>query len=227
MPTRFSQKTIERLAPYVPQSTCNPSAKIGTRSLLALLERKYPGTGSDGISRACSSGGRSEHKEGRALDWDVNYTNLKQRAQAQAAITWLLKKDRMGRPYANARRLGVMYIIWNGKIWSSDKQQWNAYNGRSAHRDHMHISLSWAGALAKTSFWSGKVVNIPVPAPSVTPTAVPTVTPTATPTVPSGIEGNEGQAVSTPTATVSPTGSTSTVASSHDQKVPAWWWERE
>lgn len=217
LPTRFSLRTIERLAPYVPQSTCNPTAKIGTRSLLALLERRYPGTGSDGISRACSIGGRSEHKEGRALDWAVNYNNATQRAQAASAINWLLKKDKMGRPYANARRLGVMYIIWNRQIWSADKRAWRPYNGASAHRDHVHISLSWAGALAKTSFWTGKVIRTTVAAPTVSPTATPVSTPTATPS-----QSPTVQASSTPTVTA-------TVASTHDDEktVPAWWWERE
>lgn len=216
MPTRFSSRTIERLAPYVPQSTCSPAAKIGTRSLLALLERKYPGTGSDGISRSCDIGGRSEHKEGRALDWAVNYYNPSQRAQADSAINWLLKKDKMGRAYANARRLGVMYIIWNRQIWSADQPGWRAYSGASGHRDHVHISLSWAGAQAKTSFWTGKVLATAVnaPTPGILPSA--TVTTSATPTVTASAAPS-----ATPTGAVTSTG---TVASSHGEET--WYWEK-
>ena len=36
------------------------------------LQAQYPGSGSLGISRSCTDGGVSEHKEGRAFDWAVN-----------------------------------------------------------------------------------------------------------------------------------------------------------
>ena len=226
-PTRFSQKTIERLAPYVPQTTCDPAAKIGTRSLLALLERRYPGTGSDGISRACNLGGRSEHKEGRALDWAVNYNNPTQRAQAATAINWLLKKDKMGRPFANARRLGVMYIIWNRQIWSARERAWRPYGGASPHRDHVHISLSWAGARAKTSFWTGRAILTPITTPTTAPTATPSTTPTATPTSSIPVDTTESKEVTSTSNTTS--SSTTAVASEHDDQetVRSWWWERK
>jgi peptidoglycan hydrolase-like protein with peptidoglycan-binding domain len=62
-----------------------------------------------------------------------------------------------------------MYVIWDGRIWGD----WNPLGGWSpystcaahpetaadtvCHRDRMHFSLSWAGAMARTSFWSGSV----------------------------------------------------------------------
>jgi hypothetical protein len=159
LPAKFSFSSIERLAKYVPQKSCDPDAKPGTAAFLALLQRKFPGTGSSGISRSCSSGGLSEHKEGRALDWQVNYYDEEQRAQAEKAIRWLLKTDRNGKKFAKARRLGVMYMIWDGKIWAANNPGWRAYRGASIHRDHIHISLSWDGALGKTSFWTGKVAR--------------------------------------------------------------------
>ena len=81
----------------------------------------------------------------------------------------LLAGDAAGHPYANARRLGIMYIIWNNQIWGSYRagEGWRAYGqcaahpepgyDASCHRDHIHFSLSWAGAQGRTSFWTRSV----------------------------------------------------------------------
>jgi hypothetical protein len=55
-----------------------------------------------------------------------------------------------------------MYVIWNKKIWSSYNASagWRAYTGADPHTSHMHISLSWAGAQKKTSYWTGTVAPI-------------------------------------------------------------------
>jgi len=62
-----------------------------------------------------------------------------------------------------------MYLIWNNRIWGSyaTSDGWRPYStcaatpapasDTSCHRDHIHISLSWAGATAQTSYWSKKV----------------------------------------------------------------------
>jgi peptidoglycan hydrolase-like protein with peptidoglycan-binding domain len=95
------------------------------------------------------------------------YRNATQRAQADALLTWLFARDARGNAYANARRLGVMYIIWNNKIWGSYNPTWAPYNNcaktpqtsmdTACHRDHMHFSLSWEGAQGRTSYWTKKV----------------------------------------------------------------------
>jgi hypothetical protein len=151
--------TIEGFAKYVKQTTCSPTAKPGTVKLKDLLLKTYPGTRSLGISRSCSAGGTSEHKEGRAFDWGVRYSSTSERAKASAFLTWLLKTDSAGHKAANARRLGVMYVIWNKRIWGAyaANQGWRTYNGSNPHTDHVHISLSWAGARGTTSFWTGRV----------------------------------------------------------------------
>lgn len=150
---------IEGYAAYEPQRTCDASPKVGTRSLAGALLRDYPVSRNLGIVRGCGVGGRSEHKEGRAFDWGVNITNPGEKAAAESFIAALLATDAAGNPDALARRIGVMYIIWNRQIWSSYrvKEGWRPYSGASSHRDHVHISLSWAGALGRTSFWSGTV----------------------------------------------------------------------
>jgi hypothetical protein len=151
---------IEGYARYEGQSSCSPTAKPGTLALRNLLLARYGNTSSLGITRGCSVGGRSEHKEGRAFDWGANVHNKKQRAAVESFIASLMATDQYGNRHALVRRMGVMYLIWNHHIWSaySADAGWRPYTGSSPHTDHMHISLSWAGARAQTSFWSGNVV---------------------------------------------------------------------
>lgn len=113
----------------------------------------------------------SEHHEGRAVDWVVSVRTAQGRSQARAVLTWLLATDGQQNRYAVARRLGMMYLIWDNKIWSASRpdQGWRPYSDcaqrpqRSAdsrcHRNHIHISLSWEGARGVTSYWTGKVVR--------------------------------------------------------------------
>lgn len=160
---------IEDVPHYQPQQWCWPSVKPGTRRLANHLKARYPGTLSDGISRACTRGGPSEHKEGRAFDWGVSIRNATQQRQAWNFLTWLLAPDRYGHRRAMARRMGIMYVIWSGHIFNADGPP-RRYSGASSHGDHMHISQSWAGAMGRTSFWSGRVTSAswtpspPVPA---------------------------------------------------------------
>jgi hypothetical protein len=177
--TRMPGRSIEVFSPYQAQSTCNPTPKPGTLALSKLVMAAYPGTGTLGIARDCSIGGRSEHKEGRAWDWHVVYTNPKQRAQAADFVHWLFRTDAYGNKFAQARRLGIQYVIWNHKIWGSYAAGagWRAYTGPDPHTGHMHISLSWAGAQKKTSYWTGAVSPVlrapGTPATPVTPIEAP------------------------------------------------------
>jgi hypothetical protein len=156
----LNSASIEGYASYEPQTTCDSTPKPGTLALRNLLLARYPSTGSSGISRGCNVGGRSEHKEGRAFDWRASVNNATQRAAVDDFLAALFATDSYGHAHALARRMGVMYVIWNRQIWSaySASSGWRPYNGSSPHTDHVHISLSWAGARAQTSFWSGTVV---------------------------------------------------------------------
>ena len=53
-----------------------------------------------------------------------------------------------GNKAAMARRLGLMYIIWNNQIWKAYQldRGWQAYNGSDPHTGHVHFSFGWAGA---------------------------------------------------------------------------------
>ena len=161
---------IEKTAAYVGVSSCDPRSKPGVVALGKLLVRTYPGT-YYGIDRTCGATPSSEHNEGRAIDWMVSVRKPIQAAQARAVIAWLLAPDATGRSAANARRLGVMYVIWNNKMWRGYDPAggWREYRGCSkktakssdttCHRDHIHISLSWEGAMSRTSFWTKKVAT--------------------------------------------------------------------
>jgi hypothetical protein len=160
-------KTVESFAPYQPQIYCDPTVKPGTQALADLLTSTYAGTQIVSTVRPCGTD-TSEHYDGRAIDWGVDHRIDKQRRQGKAFLSWLFATDGHGNPYAMARRLGVMYVIWNKQIWGSWDQTWEPYacagDATSCHIDHMHISLDWSGAMQQTSFWDGQVAD-PIAAP--------------------------------------------------------------
>ena len=160
---------IEDLAPYVKQVSCDPAPKPGTLALGRLLTTTYPGTGYV-VGHDCGTDAiASEHVDGRAVDWIVSARSATQKAQAQAFVDWLFEADASGRAFANARRMGVMYIIWDDRIWGAWKplDGWGTYSTCAAHpeaaadtvchRNRLHISLSWDGAMGRDSFWSHTV----------------------------------------------------------------------
>lgn len=164
---RLFSATIEGYADYVGQTSCDPHIKKGTAELGALLKRTYPGTTWASTYACGMDGSQSEHYEGRAIDWMASARNSTTLAEARAFYRWLLAPDRYGNVAAMARRLGVMYIIFNGRMWGAWDGRWEEYNGclhgkglarasdNACHRTHLHISLSWNGARGKTSFWTG------------------------------------------------------------------------
>ncbi len=151
---------IDGYAAYDGQDQCNLPPQPGTVGLRDLLNRAY-GKHDGGIVRDCNVGGQSEHKEGRALDYMLNLNNPADRADTADLINWLLATDKYGNQDAMARRLGVMYMISNRRIWSAHKasQGWLPYNGADAHVSHIHISLSWAGAKKQTTWWTAPEVS--------------------------------------------------------------------
>jgi len=154
---RFT-RAIDDYATYDPQRTCDPTPKPGVVDFRDLLKKEYH-RGDSGIGRACNLGGTSEHKEGRALDYPFNVNNDDQRDDATELLRWLLKKDEYGHKHALARRLGIMYIIWNRQIWEAYRpnEGWQEYNGPNPHTDHIHFSFSWRGARKQTTWWTGRI----------------------------------------------------------------------
>jgi hypothetical protein len=150
---------LDEPAIHVPQLTCDPAAKPGALGFRDLLMTAFPMSRNLGIGRACEAPGVSEHKEGRAFDWGVRTSDPVEKAAADAVLGWLLGPDAQGRQFAIARRVGLMYVIWDGHIWSAERavDGWRPYVGVSDHTDHIHFSFSWPGARAETSFWTGEL----------------------------------------------------------------------
>jgi hypothetical protein len=165
LPASAAQKAqvppIDGYAPYEPQASCDPTPKPGVVAFAKLLLEAYPVSGWSGISRDCGIRGRSEHKEGRAFDWAVSVSNPQQRAAAEDALAKLLDTDKAGNRHALFRRFGLMYVIWNRRIFSATQASagWRPYACNSAasyddcHVGHVHFSFSTAGAQMQTSWW--------------------------------------------------------------------------
>ena len=187
-------RAIEPMAQYVGQTACDPYTHAGTKALAHLLAATYGSYGGSGYntSYACGTDGtQSEHYDGRAIDWMVSVRNSRQYAAGKAAIAWLLATDSHGNRFAMARRLGVMYVIYNNRMWGAWDGRWEQYNGcyklkshaydNACHRTHVHISLSFNGALGHTSFWRKKVYADQLrPVPAARTSTGPTATPRPT-----------------------------------------------
>jgi len=164
-PAAATALPIEDFAPYQPQTTCSPNAKPGTLKLSTWLQKTYPGSGSLGISRSCQDGGVSEHKEGRAFDWAVSVHSARDRAYVQDFFSRIFATDSEGNADALARRMGIMYLIWNDHIYSSyygfrardytPCKVMSSCSDTLRHRNHVHISLSRAGGAGLTSWYTG------------------------------------------------------------------------
>ena len=154
-PRALTAASIDAHLGYMPQTTCTPTAKPGATALMKALIKTWGGS-SSGISRQCSVGATSEHKEGRALDWHMDMKHRSQRARVKQATDWLTANNG-----EVAYRLGVMYVIWNQRIWSVYYPElgWRKMASRGSctanHKNHVHISLSWDGAMKQTSWWTG------------------------------------------------------------------------
>jgi len=155
---------IEDFASYVPQTVCHPKPRLGTRELAAWVEQEFGGNAST-AARGCGSGS-SEHYDGRAIDWVMNAKKAKDRKKVAGLFAALLAPDAEGNPAALARRMGVMYLIWNDQMYpawdqfvpkpylSSSCRTKKKCSPTLRHRNHVHISLSEEGGRAKTSWYS-------------------------------------------------------------------------
>jgi len=142
---------LDTPAPWQPQGSCAAEPLPGTVKLRNLILKTY-GRGYDGGTiRSCVVGEGSEHKDGRAWDWMLDLSDRRDRRAAGDFLAWVTRNDG-----AVARRLGIMYVIYNKRMWSTWDGAWETYDGYSPHTDHVHISLGWNGARGLTSFWTGR-----------------------------------------------------------------------
>jgi len=154
-PTPRFNGGIEPYGEYDGQSTCSPSTKPGMAAFMRMVMNHYGG-GSLGVGRACGVGGTSEHKEGRAWDWAMNAGSARDRASVQSLFNWLFATDRQCNAYSRARRLGMMYIIWNRRMFRmyDVDRGWAPYSGSSPHTDHVHFSLTRDGGAGRVSWYN-------------------------------------------------------------------------
>lgn len=162
---------IEPLAPVELASTCDPTEKPGVQLFRGFAMSEF-GARDVGITRPCAVGKPSEHHEGRAVDLGFDVNNPEEKANAEAMIAWLLAPDQHGNDHAMWRRAGVMFLIFDGQIFSNSFGVWRPYTGASPHTDHVHLSFSWPGARGETSFYQwlrgGKPLPLPPPRPAPT-----------------------------------------------------------
>lgn len=166
---------VEDYAGYDPQRRCRQTPKTGVLLLAAALTARGGGYGP--ISRACAGSSQSEHKESRAFDWLLDATNPTDQALAAVFLDEIFAPDDTGVPHALARRMGIMYVIWDDRMYASydgfvEKRYLSSgcrkrptCSATLRHRDHMHISLTRQGAKGRTSWYVAQ------PALPVTPVA--------------------------------------------------------
>jgi hypothetical protein len=167
---RMADRPIDDYA-YDHARRCKPGPAPGMLALERWLGLHVRGS-SWGIMRCerLSKRDFSLHAEGRALDWQLDAGDRTDRRAARRLIRLLLATDRAGNEHALARRMGVQEIIWDCRSWWSGSDGMDDYSAcftdrgkprrgvspTLAHRDHIHIGLSRAGAAERTSFWRGR-----------------------------------------------------------------------
>jgi hypothetical protein len=147
---------------------CSPKARPGVVKLQRWLEENV--RGAFWGSYRCEKWGKREaslHAENRAIDWHLDVGDRADRRAAEGLIDLLLAPDRAGNEQALARRMGVEELIWDCGYWAAGMADFMPYspcygkrgkrkkhvNVTVAHRDHVHIGMTRAGAKARTSFW--------------------------------------------------------------------------
>ena len=163
----FAQQPVDDYR-YDHAKNCRRHPTPGALALVEWLEKNANGE-FWGIMR-CEKWGRNSaslHAEGRAVDWHLDASRPADRREARRLIDMLLATDSEGNEHAVARRMGIQEIIWNCRSWWSGADGMGPYsacytkrgkrlkrvNYTQAHKDHIHIGLSWPGARKRTSFW--------------------------------------------------------------------------
>ena len=153
---------------YDPATRCASKTRPGMVKLQEWLEANVRGVFWG--SYRCEVWGEGEaslHAENRAIDWHLDAASKPDRRAARKLIDLLLATDSAGNAQALARRMGVEELIWDCEYWAAGMSEFIPYrvcyskqgklrrnvNVTVAHRDHVHIGMTKAGAAAKTSFW--------------------------------------------------------------------------
>ncbi|MGB6021835.1 MAG: peptidoglycan-binding protein [Ornithinimicrobium sp.] len=141
-------KDIDAAEPWQPNVICDPVDKPGVEAFGNLIGQTYDRAHYT-TSRSCIDQ-KSDHYDGRALDWPLDAGNPSDRRIGDAVAMWLSANDG-----EMAKRFGIQSIIWNAHSWRPNGSGWQGYVGQSAHTDHIHFSFTWDGAMMRTSWWTG------------------------------------------------------------------------
>lgn len=103
----------------------------------------------------------SDHPSGRAVDIMVNdWASEPGIRHGNRIASWIR---------SHARELGVTYVIWRAKIWSTGDESWRPYkhpsgatDATSRHLDHVHVSVHGDKAVGSCAAAAGDV-TYPVP----------------------------------------------------------------
>ena len=153
---------------YDKATHCSSKSRPGVVKMTEWLEQNTRGVFWG--SYRCEMWGKKEaslHAENRAIDWHLDVDVPADRRAANQLIDLLRATDAAGNTQALARRMGVEELIWDCEYWAAGMTEFIPYrvcftkrgkeikgvNKTVAHRDHVHIGMTKAGAAAKTSFW--------------------------------------------------------------------------
>jgi hypothetical protein len=153
----------EGYSSYQPEDGCKKKPRPGTKRLAAWINSSFAGAAVASMRRCDKS--TSEHQDGRAIDWMMDATKKKDRRQVKRFLTQIFATDVDEHRHALARRMGIMYVIWDDGMYSAyrssgaDHFERRTYGCRcgsktARHRDHVHISLSMKGGRARTSWYT-------------------------------------------------------------------------
>ena len=140
----MSGVTIPQMAPWQRCGDCSGGPTPGARALLAAWLEFDPVAFSMGIyncRRVRGSSSLSMHSCGRAVDLGVPVT-----AAGHAVMRRFLSA--IG---PHARDLGVQFVIFDRRQWSSNRPAGGSYyGGVHPHRDHAHVELNRAASSGLT-----------------------------------------------------------------------------
>lgn len=145
---------VDEILPWQGNVICDPVDRPGLEAFGNLVGQHFGRPGYT-TSRTCIDQ-KSEHYDGRAIDWQLNAFDPHDRRIGDAVVTWLTDNDG-----EMAKRFGIQSIIWNERSWRPDGSGWQGYVGQSPHTDHIHFSFTWDGAMMRTSWWTGEPVTVP------------------------------------------------------------------
>ncbi|QYC41292.1 hypothetical protein Nocox_18415 [Nonomuraea coxensis DSM 45129] len=122
--------------PQLPQGADNITPRMAL--VRQLVKERFEVPFGIGCYRAIQDGG--EHPLGRACDFMLSHggalPSAAERARGDQIAAWAVK---------NARRLGIMYVIYRQRIWHARTGVWRAMSDRGGttanHYDHPHISV--------------------------------------------------------------------------------------